>query len=306
MRCQIAAMSDGDQDLVVGDELGHGHLDTLAPPPTRERPAPEPGTRPPRGCHWRSDAAPARRARAPAAAASVASAVCWNAVCRPRRPLTRNCSASIAPWWASCSGPGDPELVRSLDLVLGRLHVAAELRVEVLQLQPRRRERRRKLLAELRGRVSDRADLGHVVRVALSLAVGRASLDPYGQEHDDQDRERDQPDEAEERRQVAGERKRGRRPRGPRSRGGPGPASGGSSHDGGSSSPKKSKSRMSSSRVVTSHPSRGHSRVTHRSAGPRESSWRSREPERRSQRTSRDRGQEGATRVVRRRRPIHP
>ena len=95
------------------------------------------------------------------------------------------------------------EILRTLNLVLRRLHVPTELRVEVLELEARSRQRGRELLPETCGRIADGADLGHVVGVALALAVGRAALDPDREQYDDQDRERDEPDETEKRGQVA-------------------------------------------------------------------------------------------------------
>jgi hypothetical protein len=83
------------------------------------------------------------------------------------------------------------------------LHVPAELRVEILLVEAGRREESAQLLAELRRRVPDRSDVGEVRAVAIELRVRGAALDPHDEQDDDEDRERDQPDEAKERRQVA-------------------------------------------------------------------------------------------------------
>src|SRR3970282_1908593 len=66
------------------------------------------------------------------------------------------------------------------------------------------RQERAEVLPQLRRRASDRADLGHVVAVAVALAVRSAPFRPNDEEHDDKDRERDERDETEERGQIPG------------------------------------------------------------------------------------------------------
>ena len=98
---------------------------------------------------------------------------------------------------------GRVQLLCALHLVVGGLREPAELRVEVLLVEPGSREERAQLLPESRGRVADRADLGEIRLVPIPLRVCGAALDPDDQQDDDENRERDQSDEPQERREVA-------------------------------------------------------------------------------------------------------
>src|SRR5262249_2823702 len=99
--------------------------------------------------------------------------------------------------------PGWIESFGLLLLVLGGLHVAAELGVEILRVETWRGEQRSELLSEPCRRVPDRADVCEIRPVPVELRLLRAPLHPDHEQDDHEDRERDQPDEPQDRREVA-------------------------------------------------------------------------------------------------------
>jgi hypothetical protein len=94
-------------------------------------------------------------------------------------------------------GPWRIELLRARDVERLLLDQAGQLRLELVLLQPRRRQQLGQISADLRGVLGDGPQLAHVVGVAVPLAVAGAALRPHDHEHDEQDGERDQADEAE-------------------------------------------------------------------------------------------------------------
>src|SRR5262249_54756604 len=70
-------------------------------------------------------------------------------------------------------------------------------------VEPGRGQGRRDLLTEPRGCAPDRADVGEVRPVAVELRLLGAPLDPYDEEHDDEDRQCDEADQAKEGGEIA-------------------------------------------------------------------------------------------------------
>ena len=95
---------------------------------------------------------------------------------------------------------GRVEVACALDVELLPLHEPAELRLELGLREAGRGEERREVGADLRGVVADLADVREVVAVGRLVVLGGAALHPDREEHDHEDRERDEPGEPQERR----------------------------------------------------------------------------------------------------------
>ena len=119
----------------VGDELRRREPATPSMPSSSSTACAGAGRGRPRRRRSPGAAASAPRAAGPTSAASVASAVSWNASAEPREPVDAELEGIDRALVRVVQRSGRVEILRALHLGLRRLDVAAELRVEVLLLQ---------------------------------------------------------------------------------------------------------------------------------------------------------------------------
>ncbi len=132
-----------------------------------------------RNCHTTSLASRRRACAAsfsPAVVAFFESSlfVALNVSSSPCMPPTRSCSASTACWVASLTGPGTSSLDALVDVLLLLLDQAAEPRLEIRLLEPRCRQERGEIAADL-GRVRRRSCRYRSSRSNSCSACGRSS-----------------------------------------------------------------------------------------------------------------------------------